>query len=319
MSKTKLRRRVVTVGDANPDIIFTGLTNMPHAEQDTLASGLEVVLGGQTATISRALARLGFEVTFVGRVGDDYYGGWAAEQLRADGVDTSGMVIDPGLRTGATVVLSTGAERAFVTYIGSISEVRRSDITAEILSAADHLHVGSYFLQKRLHPDMLDLLQEAKRRGLTTSVDLGWDNFLEWDAGILEALPFVDVFLPNLVEAQQITGAGSGEAAAEVLARRGNIVVVKMGSEGCLVRHRDIHFRVPAFEVQVVDVTSAGDVFNAGFLYGFMAGWELNRAARFAAACGAIAVSQVGSAGIVTGVAQVEGFLACRATKKGLY
>ena len=166
---------------------------------------------------------------------------------------------------------------------------------------------------------MLGLLREAKRRGLTTSVDPGWDNFLEWDAGILDALPFVDVFLPNLVEAQEITGAGSGEGAAEILAHRGNIVVVKMGGDGCLVRHRDIHFHVPAFEVQVVDVTSAGDVFNAGFLYGFLAGWELERTARFASACGAIAVSQVGSTGIVAGVAQVEEFLACRATEKRLY
>jgi sugar/nucleoside kinase (ribokinase family) len=61
--------------------------------------------------------------------------------------------------------------------------------------------------------------------------------------------------------------------------------------------------------VQVVDVTSAGDVFNAGFLYGFLAGWDLERTARFANACGAIAVSQVGSAGIVSGVAEVEEFL----------
>jgi sugar/nucleoside kinase (ribokinase family) len=319
LEQGKMRQRVVTVGDANPDIIFTGLTNMPRAEQDTLASGLEVVLGGQTATISRAMTHLGLEVAFVGRVGDDYYGRWAVQQLQADGVNTSGMVIDPGLRTGATVVLSTGAERAFATYIGSIAEVRRSDITEEILSAADHLHVGSYFLQRRLHPDMLNLLQEAKRRGLTTSVDPGWDNFLEWDAGIMEVLPLVDVFLPNLVEAQQITGAGAAEAALDVLARQGNIVVVKMGGEGCLVRHRDSGFHAPGFQVDVVDVTSAGDIFNAGFLYGFLAGWELERAARFANACGAIAVSQVGSAGIISGVAQVEEFITCHAFGEGLY
>jgi sugar/nucleoside kinase (ribokinase family) len=314
-----MRRRVVTVGDANPDIIFTGLTNIPCAEQDTMASGLEVVLGGQTATISRALARLGLAVTFVGRVGDDTYGRWAVEQLRGDGVDTSGMVIDPGLRTGATVVLSTGAERAFATYLGSISEVRRSDITPEILAHSDHLHIGSYFLQRRLHPDMLDLLKEAKRRGLTTSVDPGWDNFMEWNAGILAVLPFVDLFLPNLVEAQQITNTDSADAALETLARLGNVVVVKMGGEGCLVRHRDADLRSPAFEVQVVDVTSAGDVFNAGFLHGWLAGWDLERAARFANACGAIAVSQVGSAGVISGVAQVEEFIACRAPQKGIY
>ena len=305
-----MRRRVVTVGDANPDIIFTGLTNMPFAEQDTLATGLEIVLGGQTATISRALARLGLEVAFVTRVGDDYYGRWVAEQLRADGVKTSGITVDPGLRTGATVVLSTGTERAFVTYMGSITEIQPSDITPEILALADHLHIGSYFLQRRLHADAVDLLQEARCLGMTTSVDPGWDNFLEWDGGILRALPFVDVFLPNLVEAMQITGTGSGEDALAVLAQHGNVVVIKLGGEGCLVRHRDLHLHVPAFEVQVVDVTSAGDVFNAGFLYGFLKGWELGRTARFANACGAIAVSQVGSAGIVSGVSQVEEFLA---------
>lgn len=311
-----MAKRVVTVGDANPDIIFAGLTNMPCAEQDTLAASLEIVLGGQTATIARALARLGFHVTFVGRVGDDDYGHWAAEALRADGVDISGLVIDPALRTGATVVLSTGAERAFVTYIGSIAEVRRSDVTEAILAGADHLHVGSYFLQRRLHPDMLDLFREAKRRGLTTSADPGWDNFMDWDRGIADVLPYVDVFLPNQVEAQRITRADSSEAALEILARRGNIVVIKMGAEGCLVRRGDETVRMPAFRVPVVDVTSAGDVFNAGFLYGFLAGWPLERTARFACACGALAVSRVGSAGIMAGVEEVEAFLADQAARE---
>jgi sugar/nucleoside kinase (ribokinase family) len=314
-----MRRRVVTVGDANPDIIFTGLTNIPCAEQDTLATGLEVVLGGQTATISRALARLGLVVTFVSRVGDDAYGRWAVQQLQADGVNTTGMVIDAATRTGATVVLSTGTERAFVTYMGTITEIRRSDITPEILADADHLHVGSYFLQRRLHPDMLDLMQEAKRLGLTTSIDPGWDNFLEWDAGIHKILPLVDVFLPNLVEARNITGAGSAEGALESLSGFGNIVVIKMGAEGCLVRHRDIQLQVPAFEVQVVDVTSAGDVFNAGFLYGFLSSWDVAETARFANACGALAVSRVGSAGIVTNTRQVEEFITCQAPREGLY
>jgi sugar/nucleoside kinase (ribokinase family) len=230
-----------------------------------------------------------------------------------DGVDTSAIVLDSGLKTGATVVLSTGAERAFVTYMGSISEVRRSDISPEMLAMASHLHIGSYFLQRRLHPDMVELLQEAKGLGLTTSVDPGWDNFREWNGGIIEALPFVDVFLPNLVEAMQITKADSGEGALKVLAKHGNLVVIKMGSEGCLVCQRDTRFHLPAFKVPVVDVTSAGDVFNAGFLYGFLMDWELEHTARFANGCGAIAVSQVGSAGMISGVSQVQEFLAGRA------
>jgi sugar/nucleoside kinase (ribokinase family) len=142
---------------------------------------------------------------------------------------------------------------------------------------------------------------------------------MEWDAGVLDVLPHVDLFLPNLVEAQEITQTTSAETALEALALIGNIVVIKMGAAGCLVRHREIGFHAPAFEVEVVDVTSAGDVFNAGFLYGFLAGWELERVARFANACGAIAVSQVGSAGIISGVAQVEEFITCQALGEALY
>jgi sugar/nucleoside kinase (ribokinase family) len=309
---TSIDRPVLVVGDVNIDIILTGLPNIPLAEQETFAQGFEIVVGGQAGTIARAMSRRGLAVTFVGRVGDDDYGRVAVNELVQFGVDVSGVVVDSSLRTGVTVVLSTGQERAFATYLGSISQVRRTDVKLELISSAHHLHVGSYYLQKALRPDILDLFKEAKGYGLTTSIDPGWDVSEEWGDDILEVLRYVDVFLPNEVEAMRIAGTDVLERALDVLASFADTVVIKMGEKGCLAGNRQQTLHVPGFKVPVVDVTSAGDIFNAGFLYGSLHGWSLKKSAKFANACGALSASEVGSAGIIASVTQVQDFLASR-------
>jgi sugar/nucleoside kinase (ribokinase family) len=306
-------KRVLAVGDVNLDLLFTGLDRLPAAEEECLARGLEFLVGGQTGTVARALARLGLAVSFVGRVGADHYGRLALRQLAAAGVDTAGAVADPALRTGVTVVLSTGAERAYATFAGSAAEARLSDVREEHLTGANHLHVGSYFLQAALRPELPGLFREARRRGLTTSLDPGWDPSRQWGKEIRELLPLVDLFLPNQAEAAAITGQQAPEKAlAALTALAGGTVVIKMGSSGCLAGNWAQAWRCPAFRVRVVEVTSAGDVFDAGFLYGFLSGWDLPAAARFAGACGAIAVGHAGSRGIMAGLQEVQEFLASR-------
>jgi sugar/nucleoside kinase (ribokinase family) len=315
MDFSRLQKRVLAVGDVNMDIVFTGLSGMPMPEQETLARGMDFVVGGQAGTIARAMARLGWDVTFVGRVGDDDFGRQARHALIVAGVDVGGVIVDPALRTGATVVLSTGAARAYATFPGSISEVRLSDVTPTLLSRADHLHIGSFYLLTALRPDMRGLLREARQRGLSTSMDPGWDPRGEWANDLREILPHVDVFLPNEAEALAITSTASPEKALAALSGDARTVVVKMGAEGCMARNANEALRCPAFRIQAVDVTSAGDIFNAGFLNGFLSGWSLEESMKFAGACGAISVSRAGSAGIMTGVEQVEEFLASRGSE----
>lgn len=305
-------KRVLAIGDVNVDIVFAGLPEIPGAEQEILAEGMEVVVGGQTSTIARALSSLGVRVTFVGKLGDDIYGRQALEQLKADGVDVSGITVDPALRTGATAVLSTGPERAFITFLGSISRVSRADIRPEFLRSVDHVHVGSFYLQQTLRPDLADLFEEIRGMGLTTSMDPGWDPLNEWRDDIFDVLKHVTVFLPNEIEAMTITGVDAPEEAAAILAGYADIVLVKMGGKGCLAQNREETVYCPAFEVEVVDVTSAGDICNAGFLYAFLHGRDLKAATQFANACGAIAVTRVGSSGIISCPEEVETFLASR-------
>ena len=180
------------------------------------------------------------------------------------------------------------------------------------MAGAGHLHVGSYYLLKALRPDVGQLFGQAKQLGLTTSLDPGWDPKNEWGPDILRALRHVDVFLPNRVEAMSISQSDTPEKALESLGEYAGTVVVKAGGDGCLVWDRGQMFASSGFEVPVQDVTSAGDVFNAGFIYGFLRRWDARECARFANACGAISVGETGSIGMVSGVDQVERFLAVR-------
>ena len=307
-----MNKKILTIGEVNADIIFSGLSHLPRAEQDVIAPDFNIVVGGQTGTIARALSRLGMVVHFVGRVGDDGYGAMAVDQLRMDGVDASYVIADTTVRTGVTVVLSTGRERAYATYLGSMAAIEPDDVHRALEHPADHMHVGSYYLQTKLRPALPSLFAEAHDLGLTTSIDPGWDSFNQWQPDIFDVLSYTDLFLPNEVEALTITSTDTIEEALDALAPYGGMTVIKMGGKGCLIRHQSRTISAPPFPVEVVDVTSAGDVFNAGFLYGYLAGWPLGETARFANACGAIAVTRVGSLGLVSGVEEVEDFLAAR-------
>jgi sugar/nucleoside kinase (ribokinase family) len=304
-----MSRRILVAGEVNIDIILSGMAHLPRSEQDVVARRLDILIGGQGATTARALARLGLTVFMASRVGQDDYGHRALRELEADGVDVTGVTVDPTLQTGTGVVLSAGAERAIATYMGTISAIRRSDIARERLENVDHLHLSSFYLHTTLRPALPELFDEAHRLGLTLSVDPGWDATDEWAGDISETLKRIDIFLPNEREALTITATRTVEEALAALAGVTETVVIKRGAQGALARTGATVAACQAMPVQVVDVTCAGDVFNGGFLYGYLAGWDLQRALEFANACGALATTRVGSLGLMSGAGEVEAFL----------
>jgi sugar/nucleoside kinase (ribokinase family) len=147
---------------------------------------------------------------------------------------------------------------------------------------------------------------------MSTSLDPGWDPADQWGSDIFDVLPYVDVFLPNESEALAISQADTPGDALQVLAEQAEVVVIKQGAKGCLARNKEKTSHCPAFEVPVIDVTCAGDIFNAGFIFALLKKWDLDTAVQFATACGAIAVTKAGSAGIISGFQEVKDFLASR-------
>ena len=155
---------------------------------------------------------------------------------------------------------------------------------------------------------MAQVLKAARARGATTSLDTVWDATGSWMETLGPCLEHTQVFLPSLAEAQELTGRQSPADVAEALLDAGvEVVGLKMGPEGSYVAAGDQRVTAPAYQIDAVDGTGAGDAYVAGFLSAWLDGWDLERTARFANAVGALCTTGLGT---TAGVRSREGTLA---------
>jgi sugar/nucleoside kinase (ribokinase family) len=286
---------LLVLGDANPDLVLRGGDLEPAwGQAERLVDEGTLTVGGSGAIMACAAAKLGLRAGFAGVVGNDPFGSFMRSELESRGVDTRGVLVDPHRPTGVTVVLSRGEDRAQLTALGTVGDLRGPLVDPDLLRSARHVHVSSYFLQKALRADLPALFDEAHGFGTTTSIDPNWDPDEQWDGGILGALNATDLFLPNSAEARAITGIDDIDIAAESLAARGGIVAIKFGDGGGMVVRGEEAIRVSGIHVDVVDTTGAGDTFDAGFIAGHLAGWPLDRCLAIANVCGGLSTRAAG-------------------------
>ncbi len=306
-----MNQRILVVGELNVDIILSGMHAFPSLGTEILADGLHIVMGSSSAICAAGLARLGARVDFLGKVGIDYYGDFAIDQLRLLGVGVERMIRDSVMRTGATISLTYPQDRAMITYLGCIPHLRLEDINTSILRRYDHLHVGSYFLQRALQPGLPELFRRARRAKLTTSLDTGHDPNENWARDELQKLlELVDIFIPNDEEARAIANVDDTETALRELAKFARLVVVKCGPDGAMALHDGQIVHAPGFQVEAVDTTGAGDSFGAGFIFAYkVQGLPPNEALRFANACGALSATGFGGTASQPTTTQVLSFL----------
>lgn len=287
------RYDVLVLGELNADLILQGDVEPAWGQVEKEVDDAALTMGGSSAIFACGAARLGLRVAFAGVVGDDMLGRFCREALERHGVDPVGVVVDPGLRTGLTVILQRTDDRAMLTYSGAIAALNMARIRPALLRAARHMHAGSFFLQKGLQPDLPALFAEARAHGITTSLDPGWDPAERW-TGFERLLMAVDFLLPNEAEACAIAGERSWQRALETLAARVPTVALKRGAHGAAALSGDLYVEALPPRVQVVDAVGAGDTFCAGFVYGALAGWPLDRSLRMAVICGALSTRAAG-------------------------
>lgn len=289
-------RKVVdcfVAGEANIDLLIQSTAALePGTEK--LAQNLQIALGGSSAITAFNLSSLGAKVSFIGVVGTDSFGSVVKERLAAGRVDLTLLRRTEREKTGITVWFDRSGKRAGITYLGTIPLLRPADIPLDQLRRGRHFHVGHYFLLKNLHAKAATVFAEAKRLGLTTSLDCNYDPAEKWDSNIRKVLQHVDIFFPNEQEASLLTGCKRVEDAARELGKLARTVVVKLGARGVLVFTEGETFRVAALKVRAVDTTGAGDSFNAGFLARFLRGAPIRECAQAGVAAAARCVRKVG-------------------------
>lgn len=285
---------LLILGDANPDLVLTGDVEPAFGQAEQVLDGAHLTVGGSGAIAACGAARLGLRVAFCGVVGDDLFGRYMRDELDRRGVDMRGLVVEPNRSTGLSVVLARPDDRGTLTHEGTIGDLRAALIDPELLASARHIHVSSYFLQSRLAPDLPALFERVRANGATTSVDPNWDPTERWIGEIRELLSHTDVFLPNAIEAAQIAETASVDDAVVTLAALAGLVVGKAGLDGAVAARGEQLVRAPATDVETVDATGAGDSFDAGFLFSWLAGDPLERALAIANACGGLSTRALG-------------------------
>jgi sugar/nucleoside kinase (ribokinase family) len=284
---------VIAVGELNADLILSGDVTPAFGQVEKLVDRADLVLGSSSAIFACGAARLGLQTAMIGKVGDDPFGHFVVDELAARHVNTCGIIVDPTVKTGLSIIFSQANDRAILTYAGSISMLRFTDIDQTLLAQGRHLHLGGYFMLDELCQDVPRLFHLAHSLGLTVSLDTNHDPADNWDGGLQDALARTDVFLPNETELCAIERSEKSQA-LESMAKRVPTVAVKCGSQGAVGRQGSTNVEVGAVPVAVLDTTGAGDSFDAGFVYAYVHGWEMEPALRLACACGSLSTRAVG-------------------------
>ena len=255
-----------------------------------------VAPGGSAGNTLAGLLRLGIQGRMLGKVGRDEQGDLYRERFAKLGGDISSFKFSETTRTGCCICLVTpDSERTMRTYLGAASEITENDYRPEDLDGIDLLHLEGYQLYS---PGMFELLlSEAKKRNVPVSFDLSSYEIVKTFRDRIETLlKDVSIIFANEDEAAEFVGRDkfTPEYALDVLSSYCETAVVKLGKKGALIRRNGETVSVDAELVHAVDTTGAGDLWQAGFLYGHLTGRDLETCGKLGSALGAEVVSVLG-------------------------
>ena len=297
---------IVVVGSSNTDLVAW----VPHlpAPGETVSGGQFMIAGGgKGANQAVAAARLGAAVTFVARIGDDLFGRQTLDALRQEALDLSYLVVDPEAASGvALIVVGASGENSIAVAPGANDLLSPADVRR----ARAGIESAKMLLIQLETP--LDTVRAAVELAHAAGVRVILNPAPAPPPGTLDdILPQVDVLTPNEGEVVALAGTeGDIAAAAHNLVARGvPAVVVTLGSDGAVIVTADDTTHVPAFSVDAVDTTGAGDAFNGGLAVALSGGQPLADAVRFANACGALAATRPGAQPSLPTASEVEEFL----------
>jgi sugar/nucleoside kinase (ribokinase family) len=236
--------------------------------QKTSHLEMELVSGGSAANTIHGLAKLGMETAFWGKVGKDKTGDFFHSDLEKSAIKP--FLIRSETNSGiASTLISVDGERTFGTYLGASVELSGDELSPDFLEGFDVLHIEGYIIYN--HELLEAILKKAKKAGLKISLDLASYNVVEDNLEFLKKMiaSYVDIIFANEEEARAYTGKEDPIEALEELEKNTTLAIVKVGHKGSYVSYNGKIHKIPAVLSKVVDTTGAGDVYAAGFLYGF--------------------------------------------------
>ncbi len=289
--------KILGVGNALTDILVNlsddttleqyalpkgGMTLLTAEQQEMITQSVDkfdktLSLGGSAGNTVRALAYLGSKVGYMGKVGNDSTGDYFEEALKQRGIESS-LFRSEQASGRCLSLISPDGERTMATYLGAALELTKSDFDDSIFEGYDTIYVEGYLVQN--HDLISDLMSRAKSAGLRVAIDLASYNVVEDNLEFLQGLvsDYVDIIFANEDEAKVFTGHSEPMDALYSLSQLCDMVVVKIGTKGALIKCDDqiVHTGIDT-QATRVDTTGAGDYFAAGFLAAMAEGLPLEQ------------------------------------------
>jgi len=305
----KKKPRILVVGSMNMDLLAYGVPKIPEFGETVRCGTYDLVPGGKGSNQAFAAARLGADASIVGCIGDDEYGRTFVKELDSVGVDTRFLVFDRNERTGLALICVEKSGR-YVCYVMLGANMKLDGQAVERALQAEKFDMVMM---------QLEMPEETVYATHALAVRFGIPVFL--DAGPPMAVDFgrlkgLHILSPNEAETEALTGiridsdAGALAAAKELYGKAApRYVILKMGSRGVFFYDGTIAKRMPAYGIEAIDSTAAGDTFNAALAVGLCRGEPIMQAIRAAQAAAAICVSRKGALPSIPTLLEVEVFL----------
>jgi ribokinase len=299
------------LGDINVDVLLP-IPAYPAPGGDALTGPIVTRAGGSAANTAIALAKLGVAVKMIGRVGED---DWAAIALRAlaeAGVDTSDVQRDARAATGMMFVpVTPDGERTMFGHRGANVHTDPAPIDAALFDGARMLHVSGYaLLEAPQREAALRAIDLAERNRVAVSLDVGVLPAANMAGEIRRLLPRLSICVLGVDEARLLVEAEApSDLLAALLATGVQTVGLKLGADGCLIGDATGAHHLPAFAVETVDTTGAGDAFGAGLIFGRLRGLSLPATGLLANALGSLATTVWGAGPALPGRVEASALL----------
>jgi sugar/nucleoside kinase (ribokinase family) len=281
----KDKKLVVGVGSALMDILLPEEEFIDRVLSLTTAKS-HIVPGGSACNTVTGIGKLGGQARFVGKCGRGNTGALFEAGLKKDNVEP--LLFKSSAPTGRVLsIITPDAQRSMFTFLGASSETRPEEITAECFENAAIVHIEGYII---FNEDLiLTVLNAAKAAGARVSLDLASFTVVEESKALLEQIvkDYVDILVANEDEAHAFSGYADELKAINALSRNASIAALKIGERGSLVAYDGDILTIKAQgSGAAVDTTGAGDLWAAGFLFGLVNGYGIEKCGELASACG---------------------------------
>jgi ribokinase len=296
---------IVVIGSSNTDMVIK-TDHLPVPGETVVGGEFFIYPGGKGANQAVAAARLGGRVSLIANIGDDIFGRRSVELIAAEGIDVSGLTIEPGIASGVALIsVDKNGENYIAVASGSNATLFPQTLQGSLQKIQEAAIV---MMQLEIPPGTIIYVAElCKIHNIKLILNPAPACLLP---DVL--FPNIHIITPNEKEAEMLTGivikdVPTAIQAAWVLKNKGvGIVIITMGKQGALIVTDRYEKMVPSIAVEAVDATGAGDVFNGALAVAIAAGMELTEAVTFACKAAAISVTRLGAQSAAPNLEEME-------------